>query len=375
MEACFRDWIYHHLNEEWHWRQKDAIAFFDTGALRAGSFITARAGQAGVRGTGTLPRHGVKRVNRMLKNTRYTKIKMHDASIQNIIRLVKNRKRIILAIDWTEKDGIHLLCISLVTDAGRAVPVVWDGYREREIPACSSQNKIEEELIAKVIRAVPEEIEIVVLADRGFDRAKLAEFLGEMGKHVFYVIRASADAYITWRGKSILIQKDMIAMGEFKNYGWVKYSDEHQVRLRFCAAYDEGMKEPWLLITNIADAQVETIVSLYGMRMTIEEMFKSMKNEVMGFSLRQVRLKDIARWLVLCFIVSLLLQFLWEITLLCGKRKLEKAGESYSLARHRKVNRIRAKSYSFYYLMLLLYRDATIYARLQQGRLYVEILL
>lgn len=33
---CFRDWIYHHLKGKWHWRQKDAIAFFDTGALRVG---------------------------------------------------------------------------------------------------------------------------------------------------------------------------------------------------------------------------------------------------------------------------------------------------------------------------------------------------
>ena len=374
MERCFRNWVYHHLGEQWHWRQKDTISFFDVGVLRAGSFVTAKAGQAGVRSTGTLPRHGVKRANRMLKNPRFTKAKMHQASISNFIRLTKNRKTVVLVIDWTEIAGAHLLCISFVTDSGRTVPIVWDGYRKGEMPACQSQNKVEESLIFKVLTAIPFTTKVVVLADRGFDRAKFADFLGNFGPNVFYVIRASKDAYIHWRGTRILLSDDLVAQGDWKNYGWVRYSDEHQIRVRFCAAWDDEMKSPWLLITNMPDVSVKSIVSLYGKRMTIEEMFKSMKNEVVGLSLKCVRIKAIDRWLVLCFVITLLLQFIWEAAQSCGDRMLQKAGESYSLARHKVMQGTRQRSFSVYYLMILLAKDGAISAQFYQGRLRVEII-
>lgn len=373
MEQSFRDWINHKLDNKWHWRQKDTISFFDIGVLRAGSFVTAKAGQAGVRSTGTLPRHGVKRVNRMLKNPRFTKNKMHEASITNFIRLIKNYKMAMLVMDWTEIKGIHLLCISFVTDTGRTVPIVWDGYREGQMPACQSQNKIEESLISKVLNEIPYTTKVIVLADRGFDRAKFAEFLGNYGPNIFYVIRASSDAYIHWRGKRLLLSENLVAKGEWKNYGWVKYSDEHQVRVRFCATWDADMKSPWLLITNISDVSVQTIVSYYGKRMTIEEMFKSMKNEVVGLSLKCVRIKDIDRWLVLCFVITLLLQFVWEVAQSCGNRVLIRAEESYTLARHRRIHGHRQRCYSVFYLIFMLVKDDAIAVHFHRGKVKAEI--
>lgn len=338
--------------------RREAITFFLAGVLEAGSLVIAKAGQSGVRGTSTDPRNGIKRLNRLFKNKHLTQDVTDEILLRHFKHIIRFRKSIILALDWTEKKGIMLLSISLVTDEGRTIPVLWDGYKKRELDETESQNKIEERLVAKVLRAVSRKTQVTIIADRGFDRANFLAFIESFGRNMKYIIRASSDAYAYWRGRELKLGIALATLGKCKNYGIVEYTKEHRLRTRLIIKWEEGMKDPWMLLTNIRNVQSETIVQCYARRMTIEEMFKTIKNETVGLNLKSVRLRDISRWKVFVFAVTLLLNYLWAIALSMPVEVMNRFHDSYTLARHKAKYGKRRKSFSALYLIILLLRDA-----------------
>jgi hypothetical protein len=263
-----------------------------------------------------------------------------------------------------------MLSISLGTDDGRTIPIVWDGYAKGELAECESQNKIEERLMTKVLMSLPRKMKVLVLGDRGFHRPEFLKFLGSFGKNIDYIVRIPTGDFIIARGKEIELTGELIAKGTSKNFGTVEYTKVRRLPARCVAVWDENSREAWILLTNIKNTSSRGIAALYARRMSIEAMFKSMKNEVSGFSLKHARLRHIQRWLVLCFLATLLLQYFWEITQALTRDDRERLDGMFTLARHRRRYGHRRRSYSMYYLLLLTSSREDVGISLHHGRIF-----
>lgn len=369
MEAKFKTWLTSVFDENWHHFQCKCVTAFFMGVYLARSFVLAKVGRYAASTNNAYPRHGIKRLNRFLKNDRISFEKMTAVYVEQFKRFIKNRKQITLAVDWTVfKEKFMLFGIGLIGKRRRTIPIAFNGYKKGEMEELQSQNKIEMELLTKLLMVVPMNTRVTIIADRGFCRPAFARFLMTFRrKNIFFVIRVSSETYIYKGKKQIRIAKDMIQEGEEKNFGWVDYSKKHRVRVRFIAKWQRGTKEPWFLITNIQSVSTQRIVSLYKKRMHIETMFKSMKNDQVGFHLKHVRLQYIERWIRLLFLVTLFFQFLYVIA--NAIKNEQKLDNFFSLARHKH----RRRSFNIYLLVVMALEHRFIEIVMKRGRIEVKM--
>jgi hypothetical protein len=67
---------------------------------------------------------------------------------------------------------------------GRAVPLLWASHPQWKL--LRSQNTLEEGLLRLLRTLVPESVDVVILADRGFGRAEWAAVCQELGSATWY---------------------------------------------------------------------------------------------------------------------------------------------------------------------------------------------
>jgi transposase len=147
---------------------------------------------------------------------------------------------------------------------------------------------------------------ITLLADRGFDSPEFLLFL-EMLK-IKFVIRVSSAKWIYFKnGKKRKTGKNIIKKGFQQKYENIKYTGNKKFRCNLYVKWKDDQKEPWMLLSN-KNVKIEKVCDLYAKRWAIEEMFKSLKNEDVGFDLKKVRLRHFDRWLRLLFVSTIYFQ-------------------------------------------------------------------
>lgn len=133
--------------------------------------------------------HRIKRLWRFIDNERVEAMEVQLSLVPYTIARLGYPRWLGLAIDWTmfntmtpsgEQTRYQVLRIA-VPCRGRALPLLQLAYDRDRLPA-KSQNRIEQDVLLAVVRALPEGVRPVVLADRGFARA------------TFYVLAQEASA-------------------------------------------------------------------------------------------------------------------------------------------------------------------------------------
>jgi hypothetical protein len=123
----------------------------------------------------------IKRAWRFTDNHR---VNVADAMAGVLDRLVRNRKkRLLVSFDRTEFRQFHAL-LAAACIRGRAVPLLWASYPQWKL--LRSQNTLEEGLLRSLRTLVPESVDVVILADRGFGRAEWAAVCQELGSATWY---------------------------------------------------------------------------------------------------------------------------------------------------------------------------------------------
>jgi hypothetical protein len=259
----------------------------------------------------TVAKHRIKRTWRFVANQR---VVISDAMSGLVHRLAKRyqklqrrgrRRRLplLIAFDWTEIRDFHTLMAAAV-QAGRAVPLLWATYPEWVLH--KSQNNLEEGLLRLLRTLIPQEVEVILLADRGFGRTELARTCQELGFH--YVIRIVPDVFVrcnTYQGQ---LRDYPVRKGMHRLLTNVAYRRDEPVRQHVAIAWKTGLPkkrdEPWFLMTDLK-RKVETLTTLYGKRMTIEELFRDDKNKRNGWSLRHTKITKADRLDRLLLILAL----------------------------------------------------------------------
>jgi hypothetical protein len=325
-----------------HAKRVEALAGATLGVMTGASLAVATVGQALAQARGLVTKHAVKQVDRLMSNAG---IDVWESFARWVPHQVGTRQDILVAMDWTDfdHDDQSTLVLSLVTDHGRAAPLIWLTVWKEEI--ASRRNDFEDACLRRLAETVPAGCRVTMLADRGFGDQKLFAFLGELG--FGYVIRFRGNIRVTdadgtskpaveWVGRGGRARKLRDARVTAKG---------QQVGAVVCV-HAKGMKEPWCLAASDPEAPTAVLVNHYARRWTIEPRFRDTKDLRFGMGLSATRVGEPMRrdrlLLVSAFAVALL-------TLLGA------VGESLGMDRLLKSNTSKTRTHSLFRQGCMLY--------------------
>lgn len=240
----------------------------------------------------TSAKSAIKRAWRFTDNAR---VEVADAMAGTIARLVRKRqKRLLISFDWTEFRQFHTLMAAACL-GGRAVPLLWASYPQWRL--LRSQNSLEEGLLRLLRTMIPESLEVVILADRGFGRAEWAAVCQELGFR--YLVRIKPQVTVTCARYRGVLKNYPVRKGIAHVLHDVQYRKDarvtHHVVIRWRRGLPKKRDEPWFLMTDL-EGRAEALCCLYGRRMSVEELFRDQKNRRNGQALRNTRIQKAERF-------------------------------------------------------------------------------
>jgi len=326
-----------------HAKRIASLANATLGVVKTGSLAVSTIGHGLALARGLTSKHAIKQVDRLLSNEGID----IDAALCHWVRYVVGpRTSINVAMDWTEfdADGQATLMLSLLTSHGRATPLLWLTVDTSTIK--NHRNEYEYQVLVRLADALPSDIKVCIVADRGFGDQKLYRVLSEELKFD-YVIRFRGNIQVTaadgemrtaaaWVGPGgrARVLRDALVTAECYQVGSV------------LCVQDKAMKQAWCLATSGTDQTAKALISLYSKRWSIECGFRDTKDLRFGMGMASIHLSTPARrdrlWLLNAFAIMLL-------TLIGA------AGEALGYDRYLKSNTTKRRTHSLFRQGCMLY--------------------
>jgi len=323
------------FGEDLHAKRVQSLANGVSGVLRAASLSIHAIGAAYAELATIRPKHGIKQVDRFLSNHAFDVAKLTPAWARFVIGA---RKELVLALDWTDFEGDDhtTLAAYVVTSHGRATPLAWMTVQKSSLKG--KQKDYEYSFIERIHSAIPHEVDIIVLADRGFGDQKLYAFLEVLGWD--YVIRFRGNILVeSAAGVTKTASAWVPASGRATMLRNVKVTKDKAEVPAVVVKHTKTMKAPWCLATSLSSQRASYVVKLYGKRFTIEETFRDQKDLRFGLGLQATHIGDAARrdrLLLLAAIAQALLTLLGA------------ASEETGLDRALKANTVKRRTHSLF---------------------------
>jgi hypothetical protein len=222
------------------------------------------------------------RFRRWLNNAKIDTQKLYDILIRHALQNWKTC--ITLALDTSMlRDKFCMINISVIY-RGRAFSIAW-----RIIKHSSSSVKFEEyqKVLEQARSRLPDGIEVVFLADRGFVSQKLMKYLNGWGWN--WRIRIKGNQSLRCQGKKIRPQALGLRIGDVVLFDRNISFGHGLRRLSLLAGWSRGSSETWYILSN-GVASIEDFME-YAQRFGIEEGFKDEKSG--GFNLEESELEDV----------------------------------------------------------------------------------
>jgi hypothetical protein len=297
------------LDDELHKKRVLSLSHGVLGVLHAAAAAVHAIGQGLAVARGLDPKHAVKQVDRLLSNAG---VRMDQIFNRWVPFVVAERKDILVTLDWTEHphDEQSTIAINMVTSHGRATPLVWKTVRTADLKGRRASH--EDEALKTLRNAVPDDVRITFLADRGFADQALYPAASEM--KLDYVIRFRQDTIVTDTfGESKPAREWVPKNGRTKRVeGPALTMKATEVPAVVCVKKAK-MKEAWCLVSSRADLSAAELVAYYGKRFTTEENFRDTKDIRFGLGLSATHIGDPDRrdrLLLLCALSQALLTLL-----------------------------------------------------------------
>ena len=338
-----RDYLSAIFAEDVHAKRIDSLAGATLGVMRSASLAVSVIGHALAQARCRLTKHAIKQVDRLLSNQG---IVVWDMFGPWVAEMVGQRRSIVVAMDWTDFDADDqtTLALNLVTNHGRATPLLWLTVFKGELK--DKRNDYEDLCLLRLAEALPEGVAVTILADRGFGDVKLFAFLDELGFD--YVIRFRGNIHVAAADGEIRLAADWVGKGgrARKLPAASVTAGGREVGAVVCV-HAKDMKEAWCLATSHAEASAREIINYYAKRWTIEPGFRDTKDLRFGMGMGVLRISDPQRR------DRLLLLNAFAIVLLT---LLGAAGESLGMDRHLKTNTAKHRTHSLFRQGCMLYQ-------------------
>jgi len=255
-------------------------------------------------------KHQIKRCWRFCDNQR---VETADAMRPILAKMLKKRKKkFLIALDWVDVRGFQTLMASAVLK-GRSTPIAWASTTNHVYDGHRSRNAFEESLLLVLRDMIPLTVKVVILADRGFGRTALATFCQ---KYSFgYVIRIQPKVTVRLRGFRGKLLDYPVKKGIAKVLQRVSYRSDGAVTQSVVVHWPKNLPEKrdqcWFLMTD-QPGTARQLCTLYGKRMTIEQLFRDDKSKHNGWSLRDTQITTPERFDRMLLILAI------AYLLLCG---------------------------------------------------------
>ncbi len=319
------------------------------GVLKTAFLAVHTIGQGLALARGRMTKHAIpldalasgKQVDRLLSNPGVD----IDAALRRWVPYVVGpRSSINVAMDWTEfdADGQVTLMLSLLTRHGRATPLVWLTVDKATLK--DRRNAYEYQALVRLADALPADIKVCIVADRGFGDHKLYRVLSE--ELAFdYVIRFRGNITVAAATGEVRTAAAWVGPGWVGPGGRARIlrgalvtAERYQVGTVICVQ-DHAMKQAWCLATSTTDATAKTLMGLYGKRWSIECTFRDTKDLRFGMGMGAIRVSTPDRrdrlWLLNALALALMML-------------LGAAGEALGYDRHLKSNTAKRRTHSLF---------------------------
>lgn len=321
---------------EVHVKRIESLSNATLGIMNSAQLGIRSIGNGLAQGKGLNPKHAIKQVDRLLSNKKFNVDQYFDYWVPYHI---SHRDKIIVAMDWTEfdKDDQSCLAIHLVTNHGRATPLLWKTVTKSKLKG--NQVDIEKSLLRRLRETVPAHIEILVTADRGFGSVDRYRFLTEeLGME--YVIRFRENIeVVNEKGERRKAAQWVPKNGKIKTLRNAKVTQQDETVGTVVCVKRAGMKDAWCIACSHDDIKGQQAVNFYSKRWTIEPGFRDTKDFRFGMGLSYVHVRNNDRRDRLLMISA------FAITLLT---LLGAAGEAAGLDRTLKANTSKKRTHSLF---------------------------
>jgi hypothetical protein len=294
-----------------------AVTALVEGIIRGGRLSPATIGR--VLPGGALPKHGIKRVDRLLGNPKMVGDRLFFF-LAIAHRLLRGCARPVVLVDWTQAGGRHVALVAAVPIGGRALPIYVEVHPLKKLGNAA----VEKRFLCALKAITPSECRSVIVTDAGF-KGPFFEAVLDQGWDFVGRIRGTTKAVSSvgeMVSKEQLYARASIAPVELGSFGLFA---RHRIPCRLvlvrkrrrpgrkkppptCKEEREMRQaalDPWLLATSMSDGDAASVVGIYARRMQIEETFRDAKNHRFGWSLGDVRLSTPQRTAVLLTLAAL----------------------------------------------------------------------
>ena len=158
------------FGEDVHAKRVYSLANATMGVMASASLAIHAMGQGLAQARGKLTKHAVKQVDRLLSNAG---VEVWSLFAHWVAYVIGPRKRIVVAMDWTDfdPDGQATIMLSLLTRHGRATPLLWLTVDKTTLK--EHRNAYEDGVLMRFSEVLPEGVRVLIVADRGFGDQKL----------------------------------------------------------------------------------------------------------------------------------------------------------------------------------------------------------
>ena len=276
--------------QDLHAKRVESLANGVVGALRTSVLSVHAVGQAYAELAGIGPKHGVKQVDRFLSNRAFDVWRLLRSWAKFVIG---GRKEIVIALDWTdfELDDHTTLAAYAVTRHGRATPLAWKTVLKSKLKGKRVAH--ERTFLSDLAKALPEDVHVTLLADRGFADQSLYGELDKLGWD--YVVRFKDNVFVEHHGVQTQARQLVPASGRATILRDVRLTGKRTLVKAIVLVHAKKMKEAWCLVTSLSERRASEVVALYGKRFTIEETFRDQKDLRFGLGLRATHIHNADR--------------------------------------------------------------------------------
>ena len=325
-----------------HAKRIESLANGAVGVMAGACLAVSAIGLALAQVRNLNTKHAIKQVDRMLGNAKIVVWEMFALWVPEI---VGQRTAVVVAMDWTDfdADDQSTLALHLVTNHGRATPLLWLSVGKDELK--DTRNDFEDLCLARLKAVMPPGVAVTILADRGFGDIKLFEFIESLGFSLCIRFRGNIQVHAASGEKRLAA--DWVGKGgrarKLRDAGVT--AADYKVGAVVCV-HAKNMKDSWCLAASNPDLTAREIINLYARRWTIEPSFRDSKDFRFGMGLNLVRISNPQRR------DRLLLLNAFAIVLLT---MLGAAGESLGFDRHLKSNTSKHRTHSLFRQGCMLY--------------------
>lgn len=247
----------------------------------------------------------VNRLRRFLSNPKVEVRKWYEPIAKQLLTAFSGLN-IRLILDCS-KVGFRyrILTVSLAYKK-RALPLAWSVHRGRKGHV---GYKKQLELLKYIATLLPENPDVTVLGDAGFESVHLLNWLKEQKWH--FVLRQPGKNQVRWVEQEwIKLSEIPIQEGQTRPIGWIHLTAKHDAGpFWLLIHWAKGEDEPWFLVSDCEGTH--QLIKLYRIRMWTEEMYGDMKGH--GFDLEATHLDDAGR--ISRLVLAVAIAFVWFITL------------------------------------------------------------